>query len=304
MSAAGASPDDPSFTMPPDSPDDPSVTTPPDVSTSPPDGASGTTPPDVPSSPPDGAFGRLAVGMQAHHCRFAGGAAVLLDRPAWDLDAAELGAADLGGARLLAPAVPGKVVAVGLNYAAHAAEFDSETAAEPILFLKPRTSLIGPGDAIVLPARSTRVDYEAELALVIGRRCHDVSAAEAAGCVAGYTCANDITARDLQALDGQWTRSKGFDTFCPLGPWVVPDPPPPEARVVARLDGRVVQEGLVGDMLVSPLELVAFVSGVMTLEPGDVVLTGTPPGVGPLATGQTVTVEIGGVGRLVSLVRG
>ena len=301
MSAAGGgATGGPAGTPPPHVPDDPSGTTPPAVS----DVASGATPPGVPSSPPDGAFGRLSVGMHVHECRFAGGVAVLLDRPAWDPDAVELGATDLGRVRVQAPAGPGKVVAVGLNYAAHAAEFDSETAAEPILFLKPRTSLIGPGEAIVFPARSTRVDYEAELALVIGRRCRDVSPAEAAGYVAGYTCANDVTARDLQALDGQWTRSKSFDTFCPLGPWVVPDAPPPEARVVARLDGRVVQEGLVGDMLVSPLELVAFVSGVMTLEPGDVVLTGTPPGVGPLAAGQTVTVEVGGVGRLISLVRG
>ncbi len=300
MSAAGAATGGPSGATPPGAPDDPSGATPPGA----PDDPSGTTPPDVPSSPPDGAFGRLSVGMHVHDCRFAGGVAVLLDRPAYDPDAVEVGATDLGRVRLLAPVVPGKIVAVGLNYAAHAAEFDSESAAEPILFLKPRTSLIGPGDGIVFPARSTRVDYEAELALVIGRRCREVSPAAAAGCVAGYTCANDVTARDLQALDGQWTRSKGFDTFCPLGPWVVPDAPPPDARVVARLDGRVVQEGLVGDMLVSPLELVAFVSGVMTLEPGDVVLTGTPRGVGPLAAGQTVTVEVGGVGRLISLVRG
>ncbi len=267
-------------------------------------GPSAAAPPGVPSLPPDGAFGRLSVGGHVHDCRFGGGVAGLFDRPAWEPDAVEVGATDLGRVRLLAPVVPGKVVAVGLNYAAHAAEFGSETPAEPILFLKPRTALIGPGDAIVFPARSTRVDYEAELALVIGRRCRDVSPAEAVGCVAGYTCANDVTARDLQALDGQWTRAKSFDTFCPLGPWVVPDPPPPDARVVARLDGRVVQEGLVGDMLVSPLELVAFVSGVMTLEPGDVVLTGTPPGVGPLTAGQTVTVEVGGVGRLINLVRG
>ena len=148
--------------------------------------------------------------------------------------------------------------------------------------MKPPTSVIGPGAAIVRPARSTRVDYEAELAVVIGRRCRGLSPAEATAHVAGYTCANDVTARDLQALDGQWTRAKSFDTFCPLGPWIVPAPPPPAARVVARLDGRVVQEGVVGDMLVNPLELVAFVSGVMTLEPGDIVLTGTPPGVGPL----------------------
>lgn len=261
-------------------------------------------PPAVPATPPDGSFGRLSVGMHVHDCRFANGVAVLLDRPAWDPDAAELGATDMGRVRLLAPCVPGKVVAVGLNYAAHAAEFDADPPAEPVLFMKPRTSLIGPGDAIVFPKRSTRVDYEAELAVVVGRRCRDVTPAEAAACVAGYTCANDVTARDLQALDGQWTRAKSFDTFCPLGPWAVPVAPPATASVRTLVDGAEVQRGLVGDMLVGPLELVAFVSGVMTLEPGDVVLTGTPPGVGALQAGQTVTVEVEGVGRLVNLVRG
>lgn len=258
----------------------------------------------VPVSPPDGAFGRLSVGMHVHECRFVNGVAVLLDRPAWDPEAVQVGATDMGRVRLLAPVVPGKVVAVGLNYAAHAAEFDLEPPAEPVLFLKPSTSLIGPGEAIVFPARSARVDYEAELAVIIGRRCRHVAPADAPAHIAGYTCANDVTARDVQALDGQWTRAKSFDTFCPLGPWVVPEAPPAEARVRALVDGAEAQNGLVGDMLVSPLELVAFVSGVMTLEPGDVVLTGTPPGVGPLRAGQTVTIEVEGVGRLVNLVRG
>ncbi len=143
-----------------------------------------------------------------------------------------------------------------------------------------------------------RVDYEAELALVVGRRCKDVAPAEAAACVAGYTCGNDVTARDLQQLDGQWTRAKSFDTFCPLGPWVVAEAPSAEARVSALLDGAEVQHGHVGDMIVSPLELLAFVSGIMTLEPGDVLLTGTPPGIGPIRPGQTVSIVVGGVGRL------
>jgi len=158
--------------------------------------------------------------------------------------------------------------------------------------------VIGPGATIVRPARSMRVDYEAELALVVGRRCKDVAPAEAVACVAGYTCGNDVTARDLQRLDGQWTRAKSFDTFCPLGPWVVAEAPSPEARVRALLDGAEVQHGLVGDMIVAPLELLAFVSAVMTLEPGDVLLTGTPPGIGPLSAGQTVSVLVEGVGRL------
>ncbi len=259
--------------------------------------------PGVPLEPPAGAFGRVAVDGAPRDCRFARGVVVLLDRPAWEPDAVETGEAALDRVRLLAPVVPGKVVAVGLNYAAHAAEFDLETSAEPVLFLKPPTAVIGPGEPIFLPARSTRVDYEAELAVVIGRRCRAVGPAAAADAVAGYTCANDVTARDLQALDGQWTRAKSFDTFCPLGPWIVPGQPPSGARVAALLDGRVAQTGSVGDMLVAPLELVAFVSTVMTLEPGDVVLTGTPPGVGPLRDGQTVAVEVGGVGRLTNPVR-
>ena len=202
------------------------------------------------------------------------------------------------GLRPLAPVIPGKIVAVGLNYRAHAAELNMETAAEPILFMKPRTAVVGPGEAIVRPARSSQVDYEAELVVVVGRRCRDLSPAGAADVVAGYTCGNDVTARDLQALDGQWTRAKSFDTFCPLGPWVVPEAPSPAARVSALLDDAEVQHGLVGDMIVAPLELLAFVSGVMTLEPGDVLMTGTPPGVGPLAAGQTVSVVVEGVGRL------
>ena len=248
--------------------------------------------------PPEGAFGRALVAGTARHWRSAGEAIELLDRPAFDPAAAVVGEAGLDGLRLLAPVVPGKVVAVGLNYRAHAAELHMETAAEPILFLKPATAVIGPGEPVVCPARSMRVDYEAELALVVGRRCKDVAPAAAAAGVAGYTCGNDVTARDLQKLDGQWTRAKSFDTFCPLGPWIVPATPRPGGRVSALLDGVEVQVGLVGDMIVSPLELLSFVSGVMTLEPGDVILTGTPPGVGQLAAGQTVSVVVEGVGRL------
>jgi len=254
-------------------------------------------------APPSGARGRVAVAGEARYCRFTGDGVELLDRPAWEPGAAVVGEAALEGCRLLTPVVPGKIVAVGLNYRAHADELSMQVQAEPTLFMKPRTSVIGPGDAIVRPARSAQVDYEAELALVVGRRCKDVSPAEAGAFVAGYTCGNDVTARDLQKLDGQWTRAKSFDTFCPLGPWIVAEAPSPEARVSAQLDGAEVQHGLVGDMIVAPLELLAFISGVMTLEPGDVVLTGTPPGVGPVVAGQTVTVTVEGVGSLSNPVR-
>ena len=193
---------------------------------------------------------------------------------------------------------PGKIVAVGLNYRSHAAELGMPVPTEPVLFLKPPSAVLGPGEAIELPPQSERVDHEAELALVIGRRARRVSAAAALDCVLGYTCANDVTARDLQQRDGQWTRSKSFDTFCPLGPWVETEPPPPDARVELLLGGERRQGAPIGDMIFSPAELVAYIASVMTLEPGDVILTGTPPGVGPLTPGDQVTVRIDGVGSL------
>lgn len=247
---------------------------------------------------PAGAFGRVRVDGEAHHCLFDGEVVRLLDRPAYADGARETGTAARDACRLLAPVLPGKVVAVGLNYRAHAEEFRMEVPAEPILFLKPSTSVIGSGETIVRPARSRRVDYEAELAVVMGRRCRDLSADTAADFIAGYACGNDVTARDLQKVDGQWTRAKGFDTFCPLGPWIVTEAPGPEAAVTAAIDGAEVQRGVVGDMIVPPLELVAFISQVMTLEAGDVILTGTPPGVGPVNAGQQVTVAVEGIGEL------
>ena len=243
-------------------------------------------------------FGRVLVGGEPRFCLFDGETVRLLDRPAYEPGAREVGRAAAGEAQTLAPVQPSKIVAVGLNYRAHAAELAMAVHAEPIIFLKPSSAVIGPHDAIVAPAASAQVDYEAELALVVGRRCRAVRLADAADFVAGYTCGNDVTARDLQKVDGQWTRGKSFDTFCPLGPWVVRDAPPPGAAVTAALDGVVVQRGRVGDMIVSPLELLVFVSAIMTLEPGDVILTGTPPGVGPLSAGQMVTVEVEGVGLL------
>jgi 2-keto-4-pentenoate hydratase/2-oxohepta-3-ene-1,7-dioic acid hydratase in catechol pathway len=187
---------------------------------------------------------------------------------------------------------------VGLNYRAHADELQLQVPDEPILFMKPATAVIGPGEAIRLPAQSHRVDYEAELALIVGRRCRDLTVETAEDAVAGYTCANDVTARDLQKKDGQWTRSKSFDTFCPLGPWAVTQAPGPGAFVAATIGETVVQQGTVGDMIVAPLDLLAFVSSIMTLEPGDVILTGTPPGVGPLEAGQHVAVTVDGIGTL------
>lgn len=198
---------------------------------------------------------------------------------------------------------PSKIIAVGLNYRSHAEELHMPVPGEPVLFLKPPSAVIGSGEPIVLPPRAGRVDYEAELAVVIGRQARNVDPGRAAEFVAGYACANDVTARDLQEKDGQWTRSKSFDTFCPLGPWVETEAPSPAARVRLFLNSEVRQSAPVSDMVFSPLELVAFISGVMTLEPGDVIMTGTPPGVGPLRDGDETAVMIDGVGELVNPVK-
>jgi 2-keto-4-pentenoate hydratase/2-oxohepta-3-ene-1,7-dioic acid hydratase in catechol pathway len=247
-------------------------------------------------------WGRVRVDGTARHCLFAGRGVRLLDRPAYEPGAQIVGTIPETRARILAPVAPGKIIAVGLNYRAHADEFQLPVPDEPVLFMKPATAVIGPGEAIRLPARSQRVDYEAELAVIVGRRCRDLTAKTAAGAVAGYTCANDVTARDLQKKDGQWTRSKSFDTFCPLGPWAVSQAPSREASVTATIGETVVQHGTVGDMIVAPLDLLVFVSGIMTLEPGDVMLTGTPPGVGPLKSGQHVAVSVDSIGTLANLV--
>lgn len=198
---------------------------------------------------------------------------------------------------------PSKIIAVGLNYRSHARELGMDVPSEPILFLKPPSAVIANGEEIILPPQSSRVDYEAELAVVIGRETRDVDATDAAACVAGYACANDVTARDLQEKDGQWTRSKSFDTFCPLGPWVETEAPPPEALVELALNGELRQSAPLSDMVFSPLELVAFASKVMTLYPGDVIMTGTPPGVGELNSGDEVIVRIVGVGKLKNTVK-
>jgi 2-keto-4-pentenoate hydratase/2-oxohepta-3-ene-1,7-dioic acid hydratase in catechol pathway len=207
--------------------------------------------------------------------------------------------ASLDQVQLLAPCEPGKIVAVGLNYAAHAAEHGSDMPAEPLIFLKPPTTVIGPGDLIVYPIHlSQRVDHEAELAVVMGRRACRVPRDKALSFVAGYTCSNDVTARDLQKRDGQWTRAKGFDTFCPVGPWVVAGLDVSDLAIRCKVNGKLRQEARTGDMIFSVGELIAHISAVMTLEAGDLILTGTPAGVGPLLPGDRVSVEIEGIGVL------
>jgi 2-keto-4-pentenoate hydratase/2-oxohepta-3-ene-1,7-dioic acid hydratase in catechol pathway len=205
----------------------------------------------------------------------------------------------LDDVRLLAPVLPSKVVAVGRNYADHAREMGSEPPAEPVLFLKPSTAVVGHGDPIAYPVKLTqRVDYEGELAVIIGRLCREVPAAQAAEVIFGYTCANDVTARDLQARDGQWTRAKGFDTFCPLGPWIETDADPADLQLTTEVNGEVRQQARTSQLLYDVPALVEYVSTVMTLLPGDVLLTGTPAGVGPLEDGDEVSVTIENVGSL------
>jgi 2-keto-4-pentenoate hydratase/2-oxohepta-3-ene-1,7-dioic acid hydratase in catechol pathway len=205
--------------------------------------------------------------------------------------------------RLLSPILPSKVVAVGKNYAAHAMEMGGGLPSSPIIFLKPSTSVIGAGDTIRLPADSARVDHEAELAIVIGRPARDVARADAMTHILGYTAANDVTARDQQRADGQFTRGKGHDSFCPLGPWIQTVLDPADLRVTAAVNGELRQDGRTSEMIHDVARLIEFMSGVMTLLPGDVILTGTPAGVGPIVDGDSVTVEIEGIGALTNPVR-
>jgi 2-keto-4-pentenoate hydratase/2-oxohepta-3-ene-1,7-dioic acid hydratase in catechol pathway len=210
----------------------------------------------------------------------------------------------LSVAKLLAPVIPrSKVVAVGKNYRDHAAEMGGEAPKEPLLFLKPNTAVIGPGDAIVLPPQSQRVEYEGELAIVIGSIAKNVPAKDADQVIFGYTIANDVTARDLQNSDGQWARAKGFDTFCPLGPLVETEFDVASAVLRTRVNGELRQDGRVSDLIHSIGAIVEYASSVWTLLPGDVILTGTPAGVGPIVDGDTVEVEISGIGTLSNPVR-
>jgi 2-keto-4-pentenoate hydratase/2-oxohepta-3-ene-1,7-dioic acid hydratase in catechol pathway len=209
----------------------------------------------------------------------------------------------LAEVRLLAPVLPSKVVAVGRNYAEHVREMGSELPAEPVLFLKPSTSVTGPGDRIAYPVKLTdRVDYEGELAVIIGRLCRDVPKERAYDVIFGYTCANDVTARDLQLKDGQWTRAKGFDTFCPLGPWMETATDPSDLGITTRVNGEVRQHARTRELLWDVPSLIEYISSVMTLLPGDVLLTGTPEGVGPLTDGDEVSVTVESIGTLTNKV--
>lgn len=201
--------------------------------------------------------------------------------------------------QLVAPVIPrSKVVAVGKNYLDHAAEMGGEAPAEPLLFLKPNTAIIGPNETILLPPQSAQVDFEGELAVVIGKIAKNVAAENALDYVYGYTIANDVTARDLQATDGQWARAKGFDTFCPLGPVIETEFDAADAELQTRVNGSIKQDGNTADLVHGVAEIIAYASAVFTLLPGDVILTGTPAGVGPIVEGDQVEVEIEGIGIL------
>lgn len=200
--------------------------------------------------------------------------------------------------RLLSPCLPSKVVAVGLNYRDHAEEMKLVLPTEPLLFLKPSTSVIGPDEPIVYPTSVDRVDYEGELAVVMGKVAKAVSEEVAADTILGYTCLNDVTARNLQKKDGQWTRSKGFDTFAPMGPWIETEIDPSHLEISSYLNGTRQQHSNTTQLIFNPLQLVSFISHIMTLLPGDVIATGTPSGIGPMAVGDRIDVVIEGIGTL------
>ena len=205
----------------------------------------------------------------------------------------------LADVRLLAPVLPSKIVAIGRNYEEHARETGSQPPVEPLMFLKPSTAVIGPGDAIVRPVQlSRRVDFEGELAIVFARLCREVPPERVPEVIFGYTCANDVTARDLQASDGQWARAKGFDTFCPLGPWIETALDPGDVRLTTAVNGALMQDGRTSLMIHGIAALVTYVTAVMTMLPGDVLLTGTPAGIGPLQDGDSVSVSVEGIGTL------
>ncbi len=209
----------------------------------------------------------------------------------------------LADARLVSPVLPrSKVVGIGKNYAAHAAEMGGDVPDEPLMFLKPNTSVVGPGDPIFYPRQTQELHYEGELAVVIGRICRDVPQEKVADVIWGYTVGNDVTARDLQRSDVQFTRAKGFDSFCPLGPWIETELDVSDIRVQTHLNGDLKQDGTTKDMIFGVPELIAHVSSVMTLLPGDVILTGTPEGVGPMQVGDEVEIWVEGIGSLTNRV--
>lgn len=204
----------------------------------------------------------------------------------------------LDSVQLLAPILPGKIICAGKNYAEHVKETDSEIPTTPLIFLKPPSAVIGPLQTIFLPPQSQQVDHEAELAVVIGKPGRWISPDESADYILGYTAGNDVTARDLQRMDNQWTRSKGFDTFCPLGPWIETEFNPVDAMITCHVNGELRQMASTRDMIYTIGQLIAFASSIMTLEPGDIIMTGTPAGVSPLHHNDIVEVTIDGIGKL------
>ncbi len=220
--------------------------------------------------------------------------------PDFELDSGEFLLEDV---RLLSPCEPSKIVALGLNYYDHARELGMMVPNEPLLFLKPPSAVIGPEEAIIIPPQSKRVDYEAELAIVIGRKAKKVPVERVFDYILGYTCFNDVTARDLQERDVQWTRAKGFDTFAPMGPWIETELDISDVRLEAYINGSKRQSSSTSQLIFSVPEIVSYVSHIMTLFPGDVIATGTPPGVGPLNVGDIVEVFIEGIGRLKNYVK-
>lgn len=205
--------------------------------------------------------------------------------------------------QLLPPCTPSKIVAVGLNYRDHAKELNLPVPDTPIVFLKPPTAVIGPGEAVMYPATSSQVDYEAELGVVIKDRVRNISPASARDHILGYTCANDVTARDLQKKDGQWTRAKSFDTFCPVGPWIETELNPEDILIESYLNGERRQSSRTSQFIFTVDYLVSFISGIMTLEPGDLIITGTPAGIGPMKPGDEIEVRIEGIGSLRNTVK-
>lgn len=202
--------------------------------------------------------------------------------------------------RLLAPTIPSKIVCIGMNYAAHAREIHQDVPNEPLMFFKPNTAIIGPGDTVVLPHQSTQVEIEIELAIVIGKLAKNVAKEDFAEYVWGYTIANDVTARDLQFTDLQWARSKAFDTFCPLGPWIETEFIHEDQLIESRINGEVRQKTHVSDMVFSPADIVSFVSQNVTLLPGDVIITGSPAGISRIDSGDVIECEIEGIGTLIN----
>lgn len=240
---------------------------------------------------------RVKQGDRISYGLLEGDSVRLLEGAPWD-EWSFTGSVKLSDCMLLAPAQPTKVVAVGINYKSHAAEMAHELPEDPVIFIKPATAVIGPMEIICMPAMSQQVDYEAELGVVIGRRTKSVSEEQAMDAVLGFTCLNDVTARDLQKKDGQWTRSKSFDTFCPIGPWIETELNFGDVQVTARLNGEIRQQSRTSLLINSIPRIISYISQIMTLNPGDVIATGTPAGIGPMQNGDIVEIEVEGIGTL------